>query len=76
MLQLLQKTHPKVFQLDNNTYTLADAFWLSHIGTWCEADEYNLCKAELHLRNVIGADPFLLLWFEWRSFFTGLLFSC
>lgn len=72
MQQLQQKTHPKVFQLDNNTCSLADALWLFHIGTRREADEHNLCKAELHLRNAVGADPFPLPWFGWLSFFTGL----
>lgn len=57
-------------------YTLADAFWLYHVGTQSEADEYNLCKAELHPRNVVATDPFPLLWFGWLSFFTGLSFSC
>lgn len=61
--QLQQKTHPKVFQLGNNTYMPADAFWLSFMGsdTWCEVDDYNLLKVEFCLRNVIADDPFLLL---------------
>lgn len=37
-------------------------------------DEYNLFKVEFCLRNVIGADPFPLLWFVGLSFFTGLWF--
>lgn len=73
MLQLQQKTHPKVFQLGNNIYMPAYAFWLSYMGgTWSEVDEYNLFKVDCCLRNVRGADPFPLLWFVGLSFFTGL----
>lgn len=72
MLQLQQKTHPEVFQVDNNMYMLADAFCLSYIGTQCEADKYNPYKTQLHLRNVLAAYTFHLLWFGWLSFFTGL----
>lgn len=48
MLQLQQKTHLKVSQLDKNMYSLGSILWLSHTGTWCEADEFSSYKAELY----------------------------